>query len=29
MPEAAGLGWVIGRVPDVAAALRHAIAAVP
>jgi hypothetical protein len=27
MPEAAGPGWVIVQVPDVAAAFRHAIAA--
>jgi hypothetical protein len=27
MPEAAGLDWVIVHVPDVAAAFRHAIAA--
>jgi hypothetical protein len=29
MPEAARLGWVIMHVPDVAAAFRHAIAALP
>jgi hypothetical protein len=29
MPEAAGLGWVIVHVPDVAASFRHAIAALP
>jgi hypothetical protein len=29
MPEAARLGWVIVHVPDVEAAFRHAIAALP